>query len=231
MLAVTGPQDGILELRLDRPQRLNALTLALTRELAAAVRRAQGDDASRVVLLTAEGRGFCAGKDRDDPATAEFVEALQDLARALMECPKPVVAAVQGWAVGAGLELLLNCDIVVAAASARFMLPEVTIGLFGTGGVVALLPRAVGMAKAKGALMLGQEFSARQAEQWGLVWSVVEDEEALRDGALAVARRLAQKCDAAVLAAIKASLHEETVGELADVLRREAAIQARLTGG
>jgi enoyl-CoA hydratase/carnithine racemase len=230
MLAVTGPQDGILELRLDRPQRLNALTLELTRELAAAVRRAQGDDAVRVVLLTAEGRGFCAGKDRDDPATSEFVQALQDLARALMGCPKPVVAAVQGWAVGAGLELLLNCDIVVAAASARFMLPEVTIGLFGTGGVVALLPRAMGMAKAKGALMLGQEFSARQAEQWGLVWSVVEDEEALHDGAIAIARRLVQKCDPAVLAAVKASLHEEVVGSLDDVLRREAQIQARLSG-
>jgi 2-(1,2-epoxy-1,2-dihydrophenyl)acetyl-CoA isomerase len=94
---------------------------------------------------------------------------------------------------------------------------------------VALLPRTVGMAKAKGALMLGQEFSARQAEQWGLVWSVVEDEEALRDGALALARRLVQKCDAAVLAAIKASLHEEVVGSLEDVLRREAQIQARLS--
>jgi len=229
MLAVTGPRDGILELRLDRPQRLNALTLALTRELATAVRGAQGDAAVRVLLISGEGRSFCAGKERDDPATSEFVEALQDLARALMEGPKPVVAAVQGWAVGAGLELLLNCDIVVAAASARFMLPEVTIGLFGTGGVVALLPRAVGMAKAKGALMLGQEFSARQAEQWGLIWSVVE-EEALRDSASAIARRLAQQCDPAVLAAIKASLHEETVGSLGDVLRREAGIQARLTG-
>ena len=230
MLAVTRPHDGILELRLNRPQRLNALTLELTRELAAAVHRAQSDDTVRVLLLTAEGRGFCAGKDRDDPATSDFVQALQQLALSLMEGPKPVVAAVQGWAVGAGLELLLNCDIVVAASSARFMLPEVTIGLFGTGGVVALLPRAMGMAKAKGALMLGQEFSARQAEQWGLIWSVVEDEEAVRDSALAIARRLVEKCDAAVLAAIKASLHEEAVGSLADILRREGEIQSRLGG-
>src|SRR6187551_598767 len=122
MLRRHGPVDGILELRLARPERLNALTLDLTRSLLAAVRDAQRDPLVRVLLLTGEGRAFCAGKDRDDPATSDFVEALQQLAAALMDSPKPVVAAVQGWAVGAGVELLLNCDIVVAGASARFML-------------------------------------------------------------------------------------------------------------
>lgn len=226
MLVSKRPDDGVLELRLNRPQRLNALTLALTQHLLAAVRQANQDDAVRVLLLTAEGRAFCAGKDRDDPATSEFVEALQQLTLVLMQSPKPVVAAVQGWAVGAGLELLLNCDVVVAARTARFMLPEVNVGLLGTGGVLALLPRKIGLARAKGVLMLGQEFSAQQAEQWGLIWSVVEDGQ-LPEAGLAIARQLASS-NAAILGSIKSLLHQETFGELADVLEREAKAHRRL---
>lgn len=217
---------GILELRLNRPQRLNALTLALAEHLLGAVQHANEDAGVRVLLLSAEGRAFCAGKDRDDPASARFVELLQQLALALMRSPKPVVAAVQGWAVGAGLELLLNCDVVVAGEDARFMLPEVNAGLFGTGGVMALLPRKIGLARAKGALMLGQEFTATQALQWGLIWSVVSDGE-LPGSALAIARQLAGS-NAAVLAQIKTSLHRETVGDFAEVLGREARDHWRL---
>jgi 2-(1,2-epoxy-1,2-dihydrophenyl)acetyl-CoA isomerase len=229
MLVSKRPDAGILELRLNRPQRLNALTLALTQHLLTAVRQASHDDTVRVLLLTGEGRAFCAGKDRDDPATPQFVEVLQQLALALMQGSKPVVAAVQGWAVGAGLELLLNCDIVVAAQSARFMLPEVNAGLFGTGGVLALLPRKIGLARAKGVLMLGQEFSAGQAEQWGLIWSVAQDGE-LTQSALAIARRLAS-ADRAILGNIKALLHRESFGELGDVLEREAQAHGRLGQG
>lgn len=220
MLVSKRPEPGILELRLNRPRRLNALTLALTEHLLAAVRQANEDESVRVLLLAAEGRAFCAGKDRDDPATADFVAALQQLALALMESAKPVVAAVQGWAVGAGLELLLNCDIVVAGEGARFMLPEVNAGLFGTGGVLALLPRAVGLARAKGALMLGQEFTAREAQQWGLIWSVAPEDQ-LHESGLAIARRLARS-DPAIMANIKRLLHRETFGDLRDVLEREA---------
>lgn len=226
MLVSKRHDAGILELRLNRPQRLNALTLAFTEHLLGALREASVDETVRVVLLTAEGRAFCAGKDRDDPATSGFVAALQHVALALMESPKPVVAAVQGWAVGAGLELLLNCDIVIAGEDARFMLPEVDAGLFGTGGVLALLPRAIGLARAKGALMLGQEFTAREAQQWGLIWSVVEDDE-LPGSALAIARQLAAS-DAAVLAQVKALLHRESFGDLAGVLEREAQIHSQL---
>jgi 2-(1,2-epoxy-1,2-dihydrophenyl)acetyl-CoA isomerase len=226
MLVSKRPDDGVLELRLNRPQQLNALTLHLTQHLLAAVRQANQDDTVRVLLLTAEGRAFCAGKDRDDPATSEFVEALQQLALALMDSPKPVVAAVQGWAVGAGLELLLNCDIVIAAQSARFMLPEVNIGLFGTGGVMALLPRKIGLAKAKGALMLGQEFSAREAEQWGLIWSLADDDE-LAQAAHKAAGQLAA-IRPAILGNIKSLLHQEAFGDLRAVLAREAQVHLRL---
>jgi 2-(1,2-epoxy-1,2-dihydrophenyl)acetyl-CoA isomerase len=226
MLVSRHPEDGVLELRLNRPQRLNALTLALTEHLLGAVRQAHHDRAVRVLLLTGEGRAFCAGKDRDDPGTPEFVASLQQLALALMECPKPVIAAVQGWAVGAGLELLLNCDIVVAARSARFMLPEVNAGLFGTGGVMALLPRQIGLARAKGVLMLGGEFGAPQALDWGLIWSVAEEGQ-LREAALAIARQLAT-ADPEILRSIKSLLHEEAVGALPAVLEREADAHRRL---
>lgn len=229
MLVSRHPQAGILELRLNRPQRLNALTQGLAQQLLDAVRQGNADDSVRVLLLTGEGRAFCAGKDRDDAASAPFVEVLQQLASALMQSPKPVVAAVQGWAVGAGLELLLNCDIVVAAQGARLMLPEVNAGLFGTGGVLALLPRQIGLARAKGALMLGQEFSARQAEQWGLIWSVVDEGE-LAPAALAIAARLAA-ADPATLARVKSLLHRESLGELNDVLEREAQAHRDLLRG
>lgn len=228
MLVRKQVQEGVLELRLDRPQRLNALTLALAQQLLEAVEQAQSDSAVRVLLLTGEGRAFCAGKDRDDPATQDFVHVLQRLAAALVK-GKPVVAAAQGWAVGAGMELLLNCDLVLAARSAGFMLPEVDLGLFGTGGVVALLPRAVGLARAKGALMLGQPISAQQAEAWGLVWALADDGD-LHEEALKLARELAGK-PPALLREIKRHLHEETIGDFEAVLRREAQAHRALPPG
>jgi enoyl-CoA hydratase/carnithine racemase len=220
VLTRRSPADGVLELHLSRPERLNALTLALARELLHEVHHAHEDTAVRAILLTGEGRAFCAGKDKDDPPTPDFVDALQRLARALMDSRKPVVAAVQGWAVGAGFEMLLNCDIVIAADDARFMLPETNIGLFGTGGVVALLPRVVGLARAKGLLMLGREITAQQAADWGLVWQVVPREQ-LQAQALGVARQLAA-ADPCLLSQLKSLLHEEAVGDVAAILRREA---------
>ena len=220
-----GPHEGVLVLRLNRPQRLNALTLALTHELVAAVQAADADPDVRVIVLQGEGRAFSAGKDRDEPATPEFVRALQQLACALMDSGKPVVAAVQGWAVGAGVEILLNCDIVVAARDARFLLPEVNVGLFGTGGVLALLPRAVGLAKAKGALLLGRAFSAEEAERWGLIWSVAEDARVEADS---IARQLAG-ADPRILGEIKQLLHREALGSLGPILAREAQAHGRLS--
>lgn len=220
MSVVTELAEGILTLRLNRPQRLNALTLAMAQELLLAVQGAVADQRVRVLLLCAEGRAFCAGKDRDDPPVPEFVATLQALAQELMECPKPVVAAAQGWAVGGGLELLLNCDVVVAGRGARFSLPEVQVGLLGTGGVAALLPRTIGLARAKGALLLGLDFTAEQAAQWGLIWSVTDDLH-LQDEARSLALQLASR-DPAVLGCMKALLHEETLADLAGVLAREA---------
>jgi 2-(1,2-epoxy-1,2-dihydrophenyl)acetyl-CoA isomerase len=226
MTLLTRNLSGVCEITLNRPERLNALTFEMTQQLVASVQQAMADDAVRALLLRGAGRGFCAGKDRDDPPAPAFVQTLQQLARALMNGGKPVVAAVHGWAVGAGVEMLLNCDVVVAARSARFMLPEINVGLFGTGGVAALLARHVGLGRAKGALMFGEEFSAAQAEQWGLVWSLVDEAEVGAEG-LRLATRLAAK-DASILARMKHLLHEEIVGDLDAVLARETRAQDAL---
>jgi enoyl-CoA hydratase/carnithine racemase len=225
MLIETRDDEAVLQIRLNRPEHLNALTLALARELLAAVRRGLGDPRIRVLMLSGEGRAFCAGKDRDAPPTPEFVAVLQELTLALMEGGKPVVAAVQGWAVGAGLEIMLNCDVVVAARTARFMLPEAGLGLFGTGAVASLLPRIVGLQRAKALMMLGREFGAADAERWGIVWSIVDDA-SLIDAAIALSRQLAAG-EPSVLAALKTALHRESIGDLPAVLEREAKMHGR----
>jgi 2-(1,2-epoxy-1,2-dihydrophenyl)acetyl-CoA isomerase len=219
---------AVLELRLNRPARLNALTLTMSRELLAAVQQGLADADVRVLLLSGAGAAFCAGKDKDDPASAEFVDVLQALAATLMGCAQPVIACVQGWVVGAGLELMLNADIVVAARSARFMLPEVRLGLFGTGAITSLLPAAVGLPRAKALLMRGQAFGADEAERWGLVAAVVDDEHALAV-ALDQAVQLAAS-DRHVLAGTKQLLHRAALGDVAQALESEAQVHAAPRG-
>ena len=220
--------EGVLEIRLNRPDKLNALSFAMARELLTCVNDGLRDAQVRTVLLCGEGRAFCAGKDRDDPPAAAFVTVLQDLTEALVNTPKPVVAAVHGWVIGAGLELMLGSDIAIASRSARFMLPEVNVGLLGTGAVASLLPRSVGLQKAKGMLMLGSEVSAVDAERWGLIWAVAEDEQLMAQ-ARQLARRLAAS-DRSILGAMKTLLHRETIGDITDALQREAQVHDKLTG-
>ncbi|MDR3452036.1 MAG: enoyl-CoA hydratase/isomerase family protein [Rhodoferax sp.] len=220
--------EGVLEIRLNRPDKLNALTLVMARELLARVTDGLRDAQVRAILLRGKGRAFCAGKDRDDPPAPEFVSVLQDLAKALMNTAKPVVAAVHGWVIGAGLELMLNCDIAIASRGARFMLPEVNMGLFGTGAVASLLPRSVGLQKAKGMLMLGREVSATDAERWGLIWAVIDDENLVTE-ARNLARQLAAG-DPVVLGAMKELLHRESIGDIAGALQREAQAHDKLGG-
>ena len=211
--------DGVRELRLNRPQRRNALTHALAKTLLDEVQRAQADEAVRVLLITAEGPGFCAGKDRDDPATDAFVTTLQQLAASLLLGPKPVVAAVQGWAVGAGFELALGCDLIVAGTDARFKLPEAQLNLPATGGVHLLLPRIVGLSRAKGLQWLGETIDASQALASGLVWALAEPE-ALRQRALALCASLAA-LEPATARRIKRLVHAEALPDVAQALRRE----------
>jgi 2-(1,2-epoxy-1,2-dihydrophenyl)acetyl-CoA isomerase len=191
--------DGVASITLNRPDKLNAMT----RQMGAALREALAKAAEpdiRAVLLAGAGRGFCAGQDLAEegvvpgPAPPDLGAVLDDiwnpLVRAIRALPKPVIAAVHGVAAGAGANLALACDLVLAARSARFIQPFCRLGLIPDGGGSWLLPRLVGEARAKGLALLGEPVSAEQAEAWGLIWRVVEDAE-LSTQALALARALA----------------------------------------
>lgn len=218
--------DAVLHLKLQRPAKRNALSLDMSRLLLAACKTAVADDAVRALLLSGDGSSFCAGKDRDEPASPEFAAVLQELAGVLLASAKPVVACVHGWVIGAGLELMLNADIVVAERSARFVLPEVRLGLFGTGAITALLPAAVGLPRAKALMMLGSEFGASDAERWGLVATLVDEGQGL-GAAQAIASTLAGS-DSAMLGFTKTLLHEASLDNIAQVLSRESAAHRRL---
>jgi len=224
-LIETQRHGAVLELRLNRPAKLNALTQAMSEQLLGAMTAGLADQGVRALLLSGAGTSFCAGKDKDEPGTAAFVDVLQALAAVLLGSPKPVVACVQGWVVGAGLELMLGADVTVAARSSRFMLPEVRLGLLGTGAVTSLLPAAVGLPRAKALLMLGRPFGADDAERWGLVAGVTDDEQALTT-ALELATELAGT-DANALAATKALLHAAALGDVANALQRESAAHSQ----
>ncbi len=217
------PAAGLVELQLDRPQRLNALTIDLCRQLLAAARQALAAPDTRVLLLSGAGRAFCAGKDRDEPATMASVEVLQELAECLVLAPQPVVAAAQGWAVGGGCELLVNCDFVIASDDLRLQLPEAALGLAGTGGIAALLPKLVGLQRAKLLLMLGTTIDAAQALDWGLVCEVVEGNP--RGRALALGEQLAA-LEPQVVADIKQLLNREHLADFQGALAREQAVHA-----
>jgi enoyl-CoA hydratase/carnithine racemase len=167
--------DGIARLHLNRPERLNAVTPRLVEDLIAALGRASAEDAT-VVVLAGRGRSFCSGYDLKEPAPVETplqtrarVERLQEVTRAVRTFPGPVVAAVHGYALGAGCEFALACDVVVAAEDAAFGFPEVGVGLSVTGGISRLLVNLVGLARAKDLLLLGEHLSAGQARAAGLI--------------------------------------------------------------
>jgi 2-(1,2-epoxy-1,2-dihydrophenyl)acetyl-CoA isomerase len=184
---------------LDRPDKLNSFTRAMHDELRAALDEAVAAGA-RALVLTGAGRGFCAGQDLADldftPQASTDLGDLIDqyfnpLIRRLQALPLPVIAAVNGTAAGAGANLALACDLVVAARSASFIQAFVKIGLVPDSGGTWFLPQRVGMARALGLALTGDRLGAEQALNWGLVWQVVDDAE-LADTAHALATRLAQ---------------------------------------
>lgn len=168
--------DGVMTLSLNRPEKLNAIDSELSRALLAALEAARLDPAVRAVVLRGNGPAFCAGRDVTREPTEDDLVLVQALSEAVVGLPKPVLAAVHGWTIGAGLEWMLCADLVVAASSARFKLPESSLGVFVTGGLSATLPAYAGLARAKALMLLGEEFSPQQAQAWGLVWRVVPPE-------------------------------------------------------
>ena len=167
--------DSVAWIHLNRPERLNAVVPDLTAALVAAFERA-GADGARVIVLAGSGRAFCSGHDLKEKlppetmlATRLRVEQIQDVTRAIRRFPGPVIAAVHGYALGAGCEFALGCDLVVAAEDAQFGFPEVSVGLSVTGGISRLLPLLVGPVRAKELLLLGERFGAARALELGLV--------------------------------------------------------------
>ena len=190
-------EHGVRSLVLNRPQRLNAMNRQLVVDVARAFDDANADSATRVILLSGAGKAFCAGDDRHEhrhPENVEqaraFVEAIQDATRAIVLGAKPVVGAIHGWAVGGGFEWAINCDFPLWARGARAFFPEVSLNLFVTGGVTALLPALVGLTRAREMLYLGERYDAQTLLEWGVAWRVVEDDELMAE-AREVAIRLA----------------------------------------
>ena len=192
--------DGVATLTLSRPERLNSFTVAMHGELRAALDAADADPAVRCLLLTGAGRGFCAGQDLSDRAVAPGSDAL-DLGASIENYYKPMllrlrrlrmptVCAVNGVAAGAGANIPFACDLVIAARSASFIQSFSKLGLVPDCGGTWWLPRLVGPARAMGLALLGDKLSAAQADEWGLIWRCVDDDE-LMPNALAAARQLA----------------------------------------
>ncbi|HEX8571543.1 MAG TPA: 2-(1,2-epoxy-1,2-dihydrophenyl)acetyl-CoA isomerase PaaG [Allosphingosinicella sp.] len=175
-------EGAIARLTLNRPDRLNSFTVEMHEEVADALARLEG---ARVLVLTGAGRGFCAGQDLADRAVApgeavdlgESVERRYNpLIRTLTGLPFPVIARVNGVAAGAGANIALACDVVIAAKSAKFIQSFASIGLIPDSGGTWVLPRLVGQARALGLALTAEPLSAEKAAEWGLIWKAVEDE-------------------------------------------------------
>ena len=187
---------GVRTISLNRPESLNAMNRQLIDDVARAFDDANTDPETRAVIFTGKGRAFCAGDDRKEHVHPESEEEARDLVDAIQRAThaivfgnKPVVGAINGWAVGGGFEWAINCDFPIWAESARGFFPEVSLNLFVTGAVTSLLPALVGLNKAREMLLLGERYGAAELEEAGLAWRVVGDDR-LMDEANAVAARL-----------------------------------------
>lgn len=189
--------NGIAEIHFNRPHRLNAVTQELYAELDQALTRAEADPDVRVMILTGQGRAFCVGADLKEHKAGrtafdrrQYLMGQQIACKRLMTQSKPIIAAVNGYALGAGAEMVMACDFVLMAESAQIGLPEISIGNFLGGGVTWLLPRLVGLAKARELVFMGERIDGKEAVEAGLANRCWPDE-AFFDNVLAYAGKLA----------------------------------------
>lgn len=222
--------DGIATVTLNRPEVMNALSTALRSELRAAIARAVAE--ARVLVLTGTGRAFCSGQDLQDAQKAgavDFERILNEeyvpLLRDITECPLPTIAAVNGAAAGAGANLALACDVVIACESASFIQAFTRIGLVPDAGGTHWLPRQIGMARAMGAMLFADRIGARQAADWGMIWEAVADD-AFAAHVQARARHLAEGPTQAYRG-IKEMLRQSFERDLGAQLALEAARQGQ----
>jgi enoyl-CoA hydratase/carnithine racemase len=227
--------DGPIRIvKLNRPERLNAISGALMVDLHAALTQAQADRDARAIVLTGAGRAFCAGddlKEFDDQAAspesiAEHVDRIQQITRDIILGEKLVIGAAHGYAVGGGLEWMLNCDLIVAAENLVAFFPEMALGHFVTGGVTHLLPQAVGHQRAMELLVLGERHDAAALARLGLVNRVVAAEKLLPT-ALELAHAVAAR-SAGAMARLKRALTAQGRDRLAAALEFEARAAAAM---
>lgn len=222
-------EAGVTRLVLNRPEVMNALNRSMRLEIAGALGALPSD--CRCVVLTGAGRAFCSGQDLGDGAAVSDVgrilrEEYEPMLAAITGAPVPVIAAVNGVAAGAGANLALAADVVIACESASFIQAFTRIGLIPDAGGTHIVPRAVGVARAMGMILFAEPMPARQAADWGLIWEAVPD----ADFAAQVARRaqaLAQGPTQAYLA-IRAALQAAAVNNLTAQLALEAQLQAQM---
>lgn len=230
-------ENAIARITLNRPDRLNSFTAKMHAELRDALDKIRDDDSVRVMLLTGAGRGFCAGQDLSDRgAVADGGERVDlgktveehwaPLVRALRSMPKPVVVAVNGVAAGAGANVALGGDLVLATQSASFIQPFCKLGLIPDTGGTWILPRLVGTARAMGLAMLGDKLSADQAQEWGLIWKSIPDEQFNKE----VEKLLLHLSEAPTLglARTKALIYANGSAPLDEALGREAEAMREL---
>jgi 2-(1,2-epoxy-1,2-dihydrophenyl)acetyl-CoA isomerase len=229
-------ENGVARITLNRPDRLNSFTTAMHAEVRDALAAVKNDPTARVLLLTGAGRGFCAGQDLADRAVApggapvdlgaSIENNYRPLVLALRSLAMPVVCAVNGVAAGAGANIALACDIVIASKSASFIQAFSKIGLIPDSGGSFFLPRLVGTARAMGLALLGDKLSAEQAAAWGMIWQCVDEAEF----SPAVERLVAQLAQAPTrgLAAIKQALYASTGNTLEAQLDLERDLQRAL---
>ncbi len=218
--------EGVRTIWLNRPQAMNAMNLRLIEDVASAFDDANRDPDTRAIIFTGEGRAFCAGDDRNQHVHPQYeqearamVDAIQRATVAIVFGAKPVVGAINGWAVGGGFEWAINCDFPIWAESARGFFPEVSLNLFVTGAVTSILPALVGPVKAREMLYFGDRYSAQELHDAGVAWKVVADDQLMIEAG-AVAARLAALPVLSVRA-MKRVLNQATAGGLKAALDLE----------
>ena len=224
---------GVATLTLHRPDRLNSFTVAMHEEIQAALGQIRADGYTRCLVLTGAGRGFCAGQDLSDRAVAPGQSAKDlglsiekyyiPLVLALRKMPLPVIAAVNGVAAGAGANIALACDLVIAARSASFIQSFAKIGLVPDSGGTWILPRLVGPARARALALTAEPVAAEKAEAWGMIWKAVDDS-ALMDEAHKLCGQFAA-APTTGLALIKRALDESWGNDLEAQLELERELQ------
>ena len=222
--------DAVAVLTLNRPDKMNSLTTQMRAEIAHAMRDAA--TRARVIVMTGAGRAFCTGQDLGDGGDAtqlDLERTLRDeytpMLEAIYDCPVPTIAAVNGPAAGAGANLALACDVVIATESAYFLQAFTRIGLLPDAGGTWFLPRQMGLAKAMGAALFADKISAKQADAWGMIWEAVPDAEfdahwRIRAGQLA-------KGPTQAYAAVKQAIRGSFESNLPDQLSTEARLQGQ----